>query len=158
MDQKEQTCIVVGGGLAGLVAATVLQRKGLRVTVLDKGRGIGGRMATRRVQHRALGECVFDYGAQFFTARHPSFQTWVDRWLEVSSISNFEDFQARRANIRFKRGAGEKPEFVHTLNGSGVALPRLIATILELNQTPTGKVRIPEALVPYMGGKEFLEA
>lgn len=87
-----------------------------------------------------------------------TFAPGVDRWLEISSISNFEDFQARRASIRFRRGAGEKPEFVHTLNGSGVALPRLIATILELNQTPTGKVRIPEALVPYMGGKEYLEA
>ncbi|RKZ08893.1 serine--tRNA ligase [bacterium] len=82
----------------------------------------------------------------------------VDKWLEVSSCSNFEDFQARRANIRFRRKKGEKSEFVHTLNGSGIALPRLIATILENNQTPTGKVRIPRALVSYMGGKEYLEA
>jgi seryl-tRNA synthetase len=82
----------------------------------------------------------------------------LGRWLEVSSCSNFEDFQARRANIRFKRRPSDKPEFVHTLNGSGLALPRIIATILELNQTPTGKVRIPRALVPRMGGKEFLEA
>jgi len=82
----------------------------------------------------------------------------IDRWLEVSSCSNFEDFQARRSNIRFRRRKGEKAEFVHTLNGSGIALPRLIATILELNQTPTGKVRIPQALVSYMGGREFLEA
>jgi seryl-tRNA synthetase len=76
--------------------------------------------------------------------------------LEVSSCSNFEDFQARRSNIRFRRKKGEKPEYVHTLNGSGLALPRLIATILELNQTPTGKVRIPKALVPLMGGREYL--
>jgi seryl-tRNA synthetase len=87
-----------------------------------------------------------------------TFSPGMGRWLEVSSCSNFEDFQARRANIRFKRAPNEKPEFVHTLNGSGVALPRIIATILELNQTPTGKVRIPHALVPYMGGREYLEA
>jgi seryl-tRNA synthetase len=86
-----------------------------------------------------------------------TFAPGVDRWLEVSSCSNFEDFQARRSGIRFRRKKGEKPEFVHTLNGSGLALPRVIATILEINQTPTGKVRIPKALVPYMGGKEYLE-
>ncbi len=87
-----------------------------------------------------------------------TFASGIDRWLEVSSCSNFEDFQARRANIRFRRTKSDKPEFVHTLNGSGLALPRVIATILEINQTPTGKVRVPEALVPYMGGREFLEA
>jgi seryl-tRNA synthetase len=76
----------------------------------------------------------------------------------VSSCSNFEDFQARRAGIRLRREKGAKPEFVHTLNGSGLALPRVIATILEMNQTPTGKVRIPSALVPFMGGIEYLEA
>ncbi len=81
----------------------------------------------------------------------------MERWLEVSSCSNFEDFQARRAGVRYRKGKGGKPGFVHTLNGSGLALPRVMATILELNQTPTGKVRIPEALSPYMGGKEYLE-
>jgi seryl-tRNA synthetase len=87
-----------------------------------------------------------------------TFAPAIGRWLEVSSCSNFEDFQARRANIRFRKEKGGKPEFVHTLNGSGLALPRVIATILELNQTPTGKVRIPEVLVPYMGGREYIEA
>jgi seryl-tRNA synthetase len=87
-----------------------------------------------------------------------TFAPAMGRWLEVSSCSNFEDFQARRANIRFKRRPNEKPEFVHTLNGSGLALPRVIATILELNQTPTGKVRVPRVLVPYLGGREYLEA
>jgi predicted NAD/FAD-dependent oxidoreductase len=69
--------------LAGLVAATVLQRQGVQVTVLDKGRGIGGRLATRRIQDETLGEGVFDYGAQFFTVRNPRFQSWVDQWLKV---------------------------------------------------------------------------
>jgi seryl-tRNA synthetase len=73
------------------------------------------------------------------------------RWLEVSSISNFEAFQARRMNIRFKTVAGGKPEFVHTLNGSGLALPRIVAAILENYQTPEGKVVIPKALHKYTG-------
>jgi seryl-tRNA synthetase len=74
------------------------------------------------------------------------------RYLEVSSCSNFEDFQARRGNIRFRRAAGSKPEFVHTLNGSGVAFARTVAAILEQYQTEDGRVTVPEVLVPYMGG------
>jgi hypothetical protein len=69
--------------LAGLVAATVLQRQGVQVAVLDKGRGIGGRLATRRIQDETLGEAVFDYGAQYFTVRNPRFRSWVDQWLGV---------------------------------------------------------------------------
>ncbi|MEX1138416.1 MAG: serine--tRNA ligase [Bacteroidota bacterium] len=72
-----------------------------------------------------------------------------NRWLEVSSCSNFEAFQARRMNIRFKPANGTKPEFVHTLNGSGLALPRVVAALLEHYQTPEGKVVIPKALHPY---------
>jgi seryl-tRNA synthetase len=80
----------------------------------------------------------------------------VDKWLEVSSCSNFEAFQARRAGIKMKKTKGEKHRFVHTLNGSGLALPRVIAAILEQFQTPTGRVRIPEKLQAYMRGKEYL--
>jgi len=79
----------------------------------------------------------------------------VDRWLEVSSCSSFEDFQARRANIRF-RDADGKVKFVHTLNGSGVALARLIACILETYQQEDGSVRLPACLAPYMGGTETI--
>jgi len=75
----------------------------------------------------------------------------VDKWLEVSSCSNFMDFQARRAGIRFRREAGSKPEFVHTLNGSGVALPRLVVSIIENYQTEDGHVIVPEVLRSYMG-------
>jgi seryl-tRNA synthetase len=75
----------------------------------------------------------------------------VAAWLEASSASNFTDFQARRANIRFRREAGAKPEFVHTLNASGVAFPRTIIALLENNQQEDGSVRIPPALVPYLG-------
>lgn len=79
------------------------------------------------------------------------------RWLEVSSCSNFEDFQARRAGIRYRPAPGEKARFVHTLNGSGVALPRTIVAILETYQTRDGKVRVPPVLVPYMDGIELIE-
>jgi seryl-tRNA synthetase len=78
------------------------------------------------------------------------------RYLEVSSCSNFEDFQARRGNIRFRRTPGSKPEYVHTLNGSGVAFARTVAAILEHYQTKDGRVTVPEVLVPYMGGIRFL--
>lgn len=81
-----KTCLIIGGGIAGLLAGTVLQRHGIRVTILDKGRGIGGRLATRRISHSSSGEGVFDYGAQFFTAHHPSFQQWVDQWLQQGLI------------------------------------------------------------------------
>ena len=84
------------------------------------------------------------------------FAPGVAKWLEVSSCSNFEDFQARRAGIKIKKTAGEKSRFAHTLNGSGVALPRTVAAILEHHQTPTGRVKIPAKLVPYMHGKEYL--
>jgi seryl-tRNA synthetase len=75
----------------------------------------------------------------------------VDQWLEVSSCSNFEDFQARRANIRYRPEPGAKPEFVHTLNGSGVALPRLVVSLLENYQQADGTIVVPEVLRPYMG-------
>jgi seryl-tRNA synthetase len=77
------------------------------------------------------------------------------RWLEVSSCSNFEAFQARRIGIRFRNEQG-RVEHVHTLNGSGLALPRIVAAILEVFQTPQGTIRIPEALRPYMGGRAEL--
>lgn len=78
----------------------------------------------------------------------------MNKWLEVSSCSNFEDFQARRANIRFKGKETKKPAFVHTLNGSGLALARSVVAILENYQTKEGDVLIPNVLRPYMGGME----
>ncbi len=78
----------------------------------------------------------------------------MDKWLEVSSCSNFEAFQARRANIRFRRKDTKKLDFVHTLNGSGVALPRTVIAILENYQLKDGSVVIPEVLRPYLNGKE----
>ena len=81
----------------------------------------------------------------------------LNRWLEVSSCSNFEDFQARRANIRFKGPTVKKPMFVHTLNGSGLALARIMIAILENYQTSQGSVVIPQVLHPYMGGQKEIK-
>jgi seryl-tRNA synthetase len=90
----------------------------------------------------------------FASARTFDLEVWaagVGTWLEASSSSTFTDFQARRANIRFRREPRAKPEFVHTLNASGVAFPRTIIALLENNQAADGSVRVPQALVPYLG-------
>jgi seryl-tRNA synthetase len=79
------------------------------------------------------------------------FAPGVGKWLEVSSCSLFGDYQARRANIRFRAVHGEKPQYVYTLNGSGLAFPRVFAAILEHYQRPDGSVTVPEALRPYVG-------
>jgi seryl-tRNA synthetase len=90
----------------------------------------------------------------FASARTYDLEVWavgVGTWLEVSSSSTFTDFQARRANIRYRPALRAKPELVHTLNASGVAFPRTIIALLENNQAADGSVRVPEALVPYLG-------
>ena len=91
----------------------------------------------------------------FAAAKCYDLETWAPgegRWLEVSSCSNFEDFQARRAGIRYRPERGGRAEYLHTLNASGLALPRTFATLLEVHQTEEGTVRIPDALVPYLDG------
>jgi len=77
-------------------------------------------------------------------------------WLEVSSVSHFKDFQARRAGIKFRRAKGAKPEFVHTLNGSGLGLPRTLIAVMENGQQKDGSIVVPEVLRPYMGGTEVI--
>ncbi len=102
--------------------------------------------------YRVVRICSGDLG---FTAAYKyDLEVWMpsyNRYVEISSCSNFEDFQARRANIRFKRDKSSKPEFVHTLNGSGVAIGRALSAILENFQQADGSVVIPEVLRPYMG-------
>jgi seryl-tRNA synthetase len=113
-------------------AETVLQRLGIPYRVLALASGDTG----------------------FASARTYDLEVWaagVGTWLEASSSSVFTDFQARRANIRYRPGPKAKPEFVHTLNASGVAFPRTIIALLENNQAADGSVRVPEALVPYLG-------
>ena len=90
----------------------------------------------------------------FTQARKYDIEVWapgVERWLEVSSCSNFRDFQARRMAIRYRPEPGAKPELVHTLNGSGLALARIVAALLETYQRPDGSIEVPEVLRPYMG-------
>lgn len=97
----------------------------------------------------------------FSSAKTYDIEVWLPSfhcYREISSCSNFEDFQARRANIRFRRDGKSKPEFVHTLNGSGVAIGRTVAAVLENYQTKDGNVKIPQVLRPYMGGAEYLGA
>ncbi len=111
------------------------------------------------IPHRVIQMCTGDLG--FSAAKKYDIEMWapgIGEWLEVSSCSNCEDFQARRANIRFRREVGARPEFVHTLNGSGLALPRTLIAILENYQQPDGSILIPEVLRAYMGGWERIPA
>ena len=108
--------------------------------------------------YRVVQICIGDLG--FTAAKKYDIEVWMPsygRYVEISSCSNFEDFQARRANIKYKDGQGSKAQFVHTLNGSGVAVGRTVAAILENYQNEDGSVTIPEALVPYMGGKTVIK-
>ncbi|MBC1402890.1 serine--tRNA ligase [Listeria booriae] len=109
--------------------------------------------------YRVLSMCTADLG--FTAAKKYDIEVWIpsgDSYREISSCSNFEAFQARRANIRFRREPGAKPEFVHTLNGSGLAIGRTVAAILENYQLEDGSVAIPKALQGYMGGVEVIAA
>jgi len=105
-----------------------------------------------RVVRLAAGDTGF---ASAHTYDLESYAPGVGKWLEVSSCSNFTDFQARRANIRYKPIDGGKPRFVHTLNGSGLAFPRIIASILEHHQQEDGSVRVPTALRTYLGAERL---
>lgn len=107
--------------------------------------------------HRVVEMCTGDLS--FVAARKFDVEVWAPgcgEWLEVSSCSNFRDFQSRRANIRFRREPGARPELVHTLNGSGLALPRVLIAVLETYQRADGTVAIPEALHPYLPGERVL--
>jgi len=108
--------------------------------------------------YRVMRMCTGDLG--FTAAKKYDIEVWIpaqNTYREISSCSNFEDFQARRAGIRFRREAKGKPEFVHTLNGSGLAIGRTVAAILENYQQEDGSVKVPEALQPYMGGVEVIK-
>lgn len=105
-----------------------------------------------KLPYRVVKICVGDLG--FTAAKKYDIEVWMPsygRYVEISSCSNFEDFQARRANIKFKNAQGEKAQYVHTLNGSGVAIGRTVAAILENYQNADGSVTVPEVLRPYMG-------
>jgi seryl-tRNA synthetase len=96
----------------------------------------------------------------FTQAKKYDLEVWapgVEDWLEVSSISNFRDYQARRMSIRWRPEPGGKPEILHTLNGSGLALARTVAAILEVYQQPDGSVLVPEVLRPRLGDRISLD-
>jgi len=110
------------------------------------------------IPYRVLLLCSGDLS--FAAAKCYDIETWSpaeEKWLEASSVSNFEDFQARRANIKFRREKGAKPEFVHTLNGSGLATSRLMVSLMETYQTDEGTIIVPEALRPYMAGIDIIK-
>ena len=105
-----------------------------------------------KIPYRVITLCSGDISAN--AAKCYDIEVWSpaeNKYLEASSVSNFEDYQARRANIRFKPGGKGKPEFVHTLNGSGLATSRLMVSLLEHYQTADGKIMVPEVLRPYTG-------
>ncbi len=107
--------------------------------------------------YRVLELCSGDIS--FAAAKGYDLEVWApgqNDWLEVSSCSNCTDFQARRANVRYRSDSESKPDFVHTLNGSGLALPRIMIAILETYQQADGSVAVPEVLRPYMGGVEVI--
>ncbi|PWU70095.1 serine--tRNA ligase [Gracilibacillus dipsosauri] len=111
-----------------------------------------------KLPYRVMSMCTADLG--FTAAKKYDIEVWMpsnDTYREISSCSNFEAFQARRAGIRFRRDEKSKPEFVHTLNGSGLALGRTVAAIIENYQQEDGSVLIPEVLVSYMGGKTVIK-
>jgi len=110
-----------------------------------------------KLPYRVMSMCTGDLG--FTAAKKYDIEVWMpsyDTYREISSCSNFEAFQARRANIRFRRDPKGKPEHVHTLNGSGLAIGRTVAAILENYQQEDGTVIIPEVLRPYMGNREVI--
>jgi seryl-tRNA synthetase len=111
------------------------------------------------IPHRVVEMCTGDLA--FSAQKKYDVEMWapgVEEWLEVSSCSNFGDFQARRANIRYRPEQGAKPRFVHTLNGSGLALPRVMIAVLENYQQRDGSIVIPEVLRPYVDGLEAIPA
>lgn len=108
-----------------------------------------------KLPYRVMSMCTGDLG--FTAAKKYDLEVWLpsyNTYREISSCSNFEDFQARRAGIRFRREVNGKPEYVHTLNGSGLAVGRTVAAILENYQQEDGTIEIPDVLRPYMGGKD----
>ena len=110
------------------------------------------------LHYRVVSLCTGDLG--FASAKTYDIEVWMpgqQKYREISSCSNFEDFQARRAGIRFKKKPGSKPEFVHTLNGSGLAVGRLLVAILENYQQKDGSVVIPEAIRNYMNGQDAIK-
>lgn len=109
--------------------------------------------------HRVIQQCSGDLSfASHITYDLEVWAPGCGEWLEVSSVSNVGQFQARRANIKYRPSDGSKPQFINTLNGSGLGLPRTLIAVLETYQQPDGSVRVPEVLRPWMGGLDVIQA
>jgi seryl-tRNA synthetase len=124
------------------------------ISLLDNAENVSRRLG---VPHRIVEMCTGDLS--FVAARKFDVEVWAPgcgEWLEVSSCSNFTDFQARRANIRFRTGK-DKPQLVHTLNGSGLALPRVLIAIIENYQRADGSIEVPGPLRPYMHDQALIQ-
>jgi seryl-tRNA synthetase len=129
---------------------SVTEHKSMLQDAEDTAAGLG-------LPYRIVEQCTGDLS--FASQRTFDIEVWAagcGEWLEVSSVSNVGDFQARRANIRYRPSDGSKPRFVHTLNGSGLALPRVMIAILENYQQADGTVKVPEVLVPWMGDIDII--
>ncbi len=101
-NNQQKSFLIIGGGITGLMAGTILQRHGINVTILDKGRGIGGRLATRRIRQPSSGQGIFDYGAQFFTVSDPTFQLWVDQWVQQGIITPWSNQLTETGTICYR--------------------------------------------------------
>ena len=109
--------------------------------------------------YRVVDLCCGDLGGSSArTFDLEAYSPGVDRWLEVSSVSWFRDYQARRANVRYRPSGGGGVRLVHTVNGSALAWPRIWAALVENGRQPDGTVVLPECLAPYMGGELLLKA
>ena len=126
-EESKTACIIVGGGITGLITATILQRQGISTTVLDKGRGIGGRVATRRIGGKNSIEGVFDYGTQYFSVKDAKFQVWVDEWLKHGVIKEWSrGFDKKSAQdtsdkIQSNLKSNDKPRYCGVKGTRGIA-------------------------------------
>jgi len=137
-----------------LAYATAEQAPALHAELLERAEGA---VRDLGLDYRIIDICTGDLGNS--SARTFDVEVYApgaDRWLECSSVSWFSDYQARRANIRYRPSEGKSTRFVHTLNGSAVAVPRLWAAIVETYRQPGGEIAVPDVLRPYMGGQKII--
>ncbi len=139
-----------------LAYATPEQAAGVHADILQRARDL---IAELGLTYRIVDLCTGDIGNS--AARTFDIEVYapgVDMWLEVSSVSWFSDYQARRANVRYRATGAKKPEVVHTLNGSALAVPRVWAALVETHRQPDGSIHLPEVLHPYMRGATTITA
>jgi seryl-tRNA synthetase len=136
--------------------ATPEQAPAVHDEILERATGLIGDLG---LTYRVVDLCTGDVGnAAARTFDIEVYAPGVDMWLEVSSVSWFSDYQARRANVRYRPAGSKKPEVVHTLNGSALAVPRVWAAVVETHRQPDGSVQLPAVLHPYLRGETTIPA